>query len=115
MPSFSSFSHQQQQKQQNPASDLRYSHVDIIVEDLHAFLDQWCPRLGLVPSEIQTWGSPEESTWSEFALVFSPYDGALVFMVVQGKKGWHVDLLQQHGSGTIYRLLFPNGLFGNDV
>ncbi|CAE7948077.1 unnamed protein product, partial [Symbiodinium sp. KB8] len=82
-----------------------FSHVDIVVEDLHAFLSTWCPRLGFVASEVQTWGSPEEPTWTEYAFVFGP-NGQLIFMAVEGKKGVHVELLRKYGSGSIYRLCF---------
>ena len=76
------------------------------MDDIHGFLDTWCPRLGFVPSKIQTWGSAADPTWSEFASVFDQHTGQLMFMVVQGKKGAHADLLQKYGSGSIYRLCF---------
>lgn len=88
-------------------SDLRFSHVDIIVDDIQDFVSRWCPRLGFVASDIQTWGGPNEDTWSEFAFVTDQYQGGnLVFMIVQGHKGTHVDLLQKYGNGAIYRLCF---------
>ena len=103
----------------NWQSDLRFSHVDIIVDDLQGFLNKWCPRLGFVASKVQTWGGPDESTWSEFTLVFdattttTTTNHQLMFMVVQGKKGSHVELLQKYGSGSIYRLCFKtNNLEG---
>ncbi|CAB9506694.1 glyoxalase bleomycin resistance protein dioxygenase [Seminavis robusta] len=87
-------------------SDLRFSHVDIIVDDLQDFIQKWCPRLGMVPSNVQTWGGPNDPTWSEFVFVFDQYTGALIFMVVEGKKGAHVDILNKYGHGAIYRLCF---------
>jgi len=87
-------------------SDLRFSHVDIVVDDIQIFLSRWVPRLGLISSEIYTWGGPGERTWSKMAFVFDPFHKQLMFMVVQGNHGVHVDLLEQYGSGSIYRLCF---------
>ena len=86
---------------------LKYSHVDIVVQDLRAFLAKWCPCLGLYHSRVQTWGSAKENTWAEFAFVFDG-NGALVFMAVEGKKGAHVKILLRRGSGSIYRMCFKS-------
>jgi hypothetical protein len=44
--------------------------------------------------------------WSDYAYVFDQHTGQLTFMVVEGKQGAHVELLNKYGSGSIYRLCF---------
>jgi hypothetical protein len=71
-----------------------------------SFVAHWCPRLGVfgLTSGIRTWGGPDEPTCSEFAFFFEQVYGDLIFMVVQGIHGVHVDLLQRYGG--MYRLCF---------
>ena len=86
-------------------TDLKFSHVDIVVDSVREFVAKWCPRLGLQASPIQTWGGPEEATWSEFVSILDQ-QGNLIFMVVEGKRGVHVDIRKERGAGAIYRLCF---------
>lgn len=94
--------------------DIQYSHVDIIVDDINTFIEYWCPKMNWIASPIQIWGSPQDETYSNYAFIFDNNcpnnNNQLMFMIVQGYHGYHYNLLQKLGNGTIYRLCFKTNL-----
>jgi len=78
--------------------DLKFSHIDILVEDLRTACDYYATILGAEISKTFTWNRGELHVTYAIAKM-----GQERFMLVQPFSGNLKNLLETKGEGTIYR------------
>lgn len=81
--------------------DLKYSHIDILVEDLEAATAYYERTLGFTRSELQVWN--RDGFHVEYYILSNEWQR---FMLVHPITGNLRDLLDEKGDGHIYRLCF---------
>lgn len=81
--------------------DLKYSHVDIVVEDLDKAVEYYKRVFKCAASEKIEWN--RGGFHVDFVIMFS---GTERFFLVKPYKGNLRDLLDTKGEGTIYRLCY---------
>lgn len=80
---------------------LEFSHVDIVVKDLDSAVQYYRKVFGCTASPKQVWD--RGGFHVEYVIMFS---GQERFYLVQPIAGNLVDLMEQKGEGTIYRLCY---------
>lgn len=81
--------------------DLKFSHVDIIVEDLDKAVEYYRRTLSCKASELQIWN--RNGFHVQYQIMFN---GTERFYLVQPIAGNLKDMLEEKGDGTIYRLCY---------
>lgn len=84
---------------------LKYSHVDIVVRNLDEAVSYYQNVLGWKPSEELKWKNPNFDV--RYKVMYNSNNGdrdKIVF--VEPKAGALLNVLQEQGEGTIYRLCY---------
>jgi methylmalonyl-CoA/ethylmalonyl-CoA epimerase len=81
--------------------ELKFSHVDILVENLDLAVSYYKKILGCIASERKIWN--RDGFHVEYAIMFN---GEEKFFLVQPITGNLKTLLTEKGEGTIYRLCY---------
>ena len=81
--------------------DLKFSHVDVLVEDLEKTVSYYEKILGFRPSERQVW--KREDFQVAFVVMFKDKERIFFAHPISGNLK---DLLEERGEGTIYRYCY---------
>lgn len=81
--------------------DLKFSHVDVLVENLEKTVSYYEKILGFKPTQRQEWGRGDFQV--EFVVMFKDKERIFFAHPISGNLK---DLLEERGEGTIYRYCY---------
>jgi len=83
--------------------DLKFSHVDVLVDDVEKTASYYEKVLGFKPSHKQVWKRGDFQV--EFIVMFKGEEKIFLARPISGNLK---DLLEERGEGTIYRYCFTS-------